>query len=236
MRALLALLQGQRDGALLILDDINGLADLPQFADWLKSFVDGAATSGQPLPLHLTLVSLPERRQQIVGHNPSLNRVFTVVPVEPLSPDETSRFILSALESVEATIDDAALATIAHYSGGYPAILQEIADSVFRRSESSHISIQEAADGVIAAAETIGRKYIKPEVLAAIRSEKYRSILRRLARQGSRSSFSRQEVLAELPDSEAGVFDNFVKKMRELDVLVSDDRGRYRFRNELHRL
>ena len=49
-------------GIVLILDDLNGISDIPQFSQFLKSFVDTLATSGKPLPLLLILVGLPERR------------------------------------------------------------------------------------------------------------------------------------------------------------------------------
>jgi hypothetical protein len=236
LRGLLGVLEGSREGALLILDDINGLADAPEFADWLKSFVDGAATSGKPLPLHLLVVSLPERRQQIVAHNPSLNRVFSVIEVAPLTPEDTRKFITTILESVGTAIDDEALELITRFSGGYPAILQEIGDAAFKRTESDRITIAQAAEGVVDAAGAVGRKYIKPEVLDAIRSSRYRSILKRVASLTAGDSFSRQEVLGKLDTSEQRVFDNFVRRMRELDVLVSDSTGIYRFKNELNRL
>ncbi len=236
LRGLLELLKDQREGVLLILDDINGLADTPEFADWIKSFVDGVATSGAPLPLHLVLVSLPERRQQIVEHNPSLNRVFQVIEIKPLSDEDTRQFVLGALESVDMHIDEEALRLLVRFSGGYPAILQEVADAAFKRTESDQIGVVEAAEGIVDAAQTIGRKYIKPEVLDAIQSSKYRSILSRVASLTTGESFARQEVLNLLDSSERKVFDNFVRRMRELDVLAQDERGVYRFKNELNRL
>ncbi|MCC7389191.1 MAG: AAA family ATPase [Phycisphaerales bacterium] len=236
LRGLLGLLQGDREGVLLILDDINGLADTREFADWLKSFVDGAATSGEPLPLHLVLVSLPERRQQLVDHNPSLNRVFSIVEVQPLSDEDTRQYLLGALRSVDVQVDEEALRLILRFSGGYPAILQEIGDAAFERTEGDRVGVVEAAEGVVDAAQAIGRKYIKPEVLDAIQSSKYRSILGRVASLTVGESFSRQEVLSQLDDAEQKVFDNFVRRMRELDVLVQNDRGSYRFKNELNRL
>jgi len=236
LRGLLELLQGQRNGALIILDDINGLADSPPFANWLKSFVDSVATSNRPLPLHLVLVSLPERRQQIVGHNPSLNRVFSILQVDPLSEEETRRFLTTTLESVGVSINAESLQLIVQYSGGYPAILQEISDAVFKRTEEDRIDMVQTILGVVDAAETVGRKYIKPEVLDAIRSTRYRSILRRVASFTTGASFSRQEVRDQLNAAERNVFDNFVRRMRDLDVLVADDRGVYRFKNQLNRL
>ena len=52
IRRLLSQLKGERKAFLLILDDINGLADSAEFANWLKSTVDEIATRpGGPQPL-----------------------------------------------------------------------------------------------------------------------------------------------------------------------------------------
>ncbi len=236
LREMLHLLKKQRNGVLLLLDDINGLAASPDFANWLKSFVDGAATSGQPLPLHLVLISLPQRRQEIISHNPSLNRVFTIIDVAPLSEDDTRHYVIQALKSVGMSIDEEALQLIVRFSDGYPAILQEIADATFKRCKTDRISLHDAAQGVMDAAETIGRKYIQPEVLDVIRSNKYRSILGRVASLTVGERFSRQDILDKLDSDEQKVFDNFVHRMKKLGVLVSEDRGVYRFKNELNRL
>lgn len=236
LHGLLARLDDQRHGAMLILDDINGLADSDAFANWIKSFVDSSATSTRSLPLYLVLASTPERRRQLLSQNPSLNRVFDVIETKPLSELESQRFFQDTFATVGVTCDEQTLPFMALYSGGYPALLQEIGDAVFKSIESDSVTLRDAVAGVTNAAASVGRKYIEPEVLAAVRSPSYRSILKHLARTFSRDSFSRKDVLADLPDSQARVFDNFVKRMKHLGVLLSDDPGTYRFANELHRL
>ena len=72
----------RRTSLLLILDDINGLAGSAEFAHWLKSIVDEAATS-EPVNLCILLVGLEERHQDLIRNQPSLARIFNPVDIPP---------------------------------------------------------------------------------------------------------------------------------------------------------
>ncbi len=76
---------------LLILDDINGLANSADFAHWLKSIVDEVATSDQETRLCLLVVGLEERRQDLIRHQPSLARVFDLIDIAPWSDEEVEQ-------------------------------------------------------------------------------------------------------------------------------------------------
>jgi hypothetical protein len=73
LRSLLDRLRDEKRMLVLILDDIDGLADLAEFSNWLKRFIERAATSGQPLPLCLLIVGVEDRRQRLIEHQPSRN-------------------------------------------------------------------------------------------------------------------------------------------------------------------
>ena len=89
---LMGQLKDTKKGLMIILDDINGLANSSEFANWMKSLVDEIATSDQPLPLLLVLVGLPERRNQLFQSQPSLARVFDPIEIKKLSKEETGEF------------------------------------------------------------------------------------------------------------------------------------------------
>jgi hypothetical protein len=99
------------------------------------------------------------------------------------------------------------------------------------------VDIHDARAGVRAAADIIGRKYLRPQVYEAISSQRYRSILAKLA--GEPPVLRRKDVIAKLTPDEQGVFDNFLRKMRELGVLrpVRElGRGVYEFTSLLYLL
>lgn len=230
--------EGHR-GILLILDDINGLAELPAFANWLKSLVDEIATAAAPLPLCLALVGLEDRRRSLIELQPSLARVFDLIEIRPWSDDETRDFYRKTFEKVGIRVEREAEATLARFAGGLPVLAHEIGDAVFKADADGVIGFDDAQRGLMVAADVVGRKHLQPEVFRALRSTRYRSILRKLARRQLTPDFRRGELIRELSEDERKVLDNFLRKSKSLGVLESDDEagpGAYRFRNELHRL
>jgi len=239
VRRLAQELADTRKGVFLVLDDINGLAASEPFANWLKSLVDEIATSSERFPLCLLLVGLEERRQALVHSQPSLARVFNLVDVKPWSDEECREFYERAFMSINVDIESKALDTITTFAGGLPALAHEIGDAVFRVDEDSRIDERDALLGVATAADVIGRKHLVPQVYDALRSQRYRAILRKLVREFKEPRFKRAHVLQRLAKEEERVFDNFLRRMRDLGAIVPDpDRGRgaYCFVNRLHHL
>jgi hypothetical protein len=232
-------LRDERPGILLILDDINGLAGSPAFANWLKSFVDETAVSGKPLPVCLLLVGLEERRVSLIEHQPSLARILDLVTIEPWTHDETRQFFMTAFARAGVEVDIGALSTLATFAGGLPVLAHELGDAAFRRDTDGKIDRQDALVAVSDAAEIVGRKHIQPQVMEAIRSARYRNILRRLAQEPSDPLFQRSTVLDRLPAQERRVLDNFLRRMADLGVIKRDPErgpGAYQFSNLLHYL
>lgn len=239
LRRLVARLKPDRKGIFLVLDDINGLAESSDFANWLKSLVDEIATSDEPIPLYLLLVGLEERRQSLIARQLSLARVFDIVEIRPWSEEETADFFEKSFSKVNLTIARDARSSLAQFSGGLPVLAHEIGDATFRADEDGKIDLADATKGILAAADVVGRKHLEPRVFQAIRSDRYRSILRKVAEHAKGINFRRSDVLAHLTSAEQKVFDNFLRRMRELDVVRPDPEqgtGAYRFDNLLHAL
>ncbi len=240
MQKILAKLKSDRKGIFLILDDINGLASSSAFANWLKSTVDEIATSGKSLPICIIIVGLDERRQALISLQPSLARILDVIDIRPWSDDECRRFFVEAFKKVNVQVDDVALAFLVKYSGGLPMLAHEIGDSAFNLDDDGKVNDDDAIAAVFSAAEIVGRKHLQQQVFEAIRSEKYRSILRTLSASPVDPTFTRAQALKRLAsDEEKRVFDNFIRRMRKLGVITPDAEagpGAYRFTNRLHYL
>ena len=228
----------QRTSLLLILDDINGLAGSADFAHWLKSLVDEVATSQEETRLCILLVGLEERRQELIHNQPSLARVFDLVDIAPWSDDEVEQFYRDSFASVNAVLPAASLRFLVRYTGGLPVLAHEIGDAVWHSARAQTIEHHEVVRGVVRAAEIIGRKLLEPQIFRAIQSDRYRSILRKMADEPSRMRFHRGELAARLTQEERRVLDNFLRRMRNLGALQIDPevRGGYRFPNRLHAL
>ena len=237
LRNLMDKLKGQRDGLLLILDDINGLAASAEFANWLKSTVDEISISEQQIPVCILVVGLEERRQELVARQPSLARVFEVIDISPWSDQEATEFYQSTFQSANAKIKKEELDTLVHFTGGLPVLAHEIGDAVWRAAQSLEINKSEIYEGIFNAAEIIGRKFLEPQIFSAIQSERYRSILRKMAGE-PQTHFRRAELLSHLTKEEEKVMDNFLQRMKKLGAIDTDPdvRGGYKFPNLLHAL
>ncbi|MBI4459702.1 MAG: hypothetical protein HY648_06560 [Acidobacteria bacterium] len=239
LRNLMEQVRQEKKGVFLVLDDINGLASFPDFANWVKSLVDEIATSQKPLPLCLLLVGMEERRQSLIKSQPSLARVFDLIEIQPWSDQETSDFYESAFRRVSIEVQEDALQLLSGYAGGLPVLAHEIGDAAFSLDSDGKIDLDEALNAVFSAAEVVGRKHLEPQVFAAIKSPRYRTILRQVAGEHFRTSFTRAEMMKRLTQDHQKVFDNFLRKMQGLGVVVKDAErggGAYRFNTRLHAL
>jgi len=237
LKNLLAKLTPEKNGILLILDDFNGLATSERFANWLKSFVDEMATARDPIPLVLVLVGLSERRQQLLTKQPSLDRVFDLIEIKRFSESETREFFQRTLNKVNVTITEEALQLLTRFSGGFPVFMHELGDAVFKVDKDNRIDTDDALDGIMTSAQVIGAKYIEPNVLAAIRSDNYQHILKKIAQRPFEHRFSRKDAVSKLTAAEAKVFDNFLRKMEDLGAIRKDKErgvGSYEFASELY--
>jgi len=239
LRNLMQRLEGQKEAVLIVLDDINGLASSPEFANWLKSLVDEIATSREPLPLCLILVGLEERRQSLISLQPSLARIFDLVEIKTWSLEETREFFRNTFSKVNVSVDEEGLSILSRFAGGLPVLAHEIGEAAFALDTDGHIDRRDALQGVVAAAEIVGRKHLKPQVFQAIRSVRYRAILRDIATEPFEIHFNRSELRVRLATDEQKVLDNFLARMKQLEVIRSDPDGgpgAYRFGNQLHYL
>jgi len=221
----------------LILDDIDGLSTSHEFANWLKSTVDEIATSSQTTRLCMLMVGLEERRRELIKQQPSLARVFELVDVVPWSDEEVAKFYQRSFKSADAVLSSRSVRALVEFTGGLPVLAHEIGDAVWRSATGPTITRLDIAQGTGLAARAVGAKYLEPRILAAIRSERYRSILDQIV-QGPRIQFTRAEALRRLSNDDRRALDNFLRRMTKLGGLeaVPEVRGGYRFPNRLSQL
>jgi len=225
-----------KKGLILILDDLNGISDVPQFSQFLKSFVDTLATSGKPLPILFILVGLPERREELINHQPSVGRIFDIVDLPLMSGEESEKFFRTLLFKQDVIIDDDALSLMIKMSGGFPMLMHEVGDAVFWQDTDNHINERDARFGIMEAARVVGKK-INPQISKVLRSKTYTSILHKISRMPVGTIFERQQILQRIPEKERKNLDNFLQRSRELGIIEAGEaRGEYKFVNPLYHL
>ena len=234
---LVAGISEKKSGLLLVLDDINGLADTPDFAHWYKSFADSVATSFPSFPVLVLVVGTADKRDALAAAQPSLMRVFRPVDIPRLTNTEVMEFFKNAFDGAGMEIEDDAMRMLVQYSSGLPILMQEIGYAVFWEAPDAVIRSPVAVRGVVSAARSVGTKYLDPVFYRTVRSDRYRSIVRKIAQASLGSQFTRNEVIGRLDRDEMMVFDNLLRRLRELGIVeqdVDEGPGAYRFVNGLY--
>lgn len=225
-------------GIFLILDEINGITADTQFAHFIKGLVDTNALSRTPLPLLLMLCGVEERRREMIQKHQPIERIFDVIEIDPLNEGEMKEFFQRAFETVQMSVEEDGMWYLTHYSAGFPKIMHLVGDSAFWIDKDGKIDESDAILAILSAAEDVGHKYVDQQVYKALRSKDYHSILAKITRVAPSSmNFKKAEVAAGLEETEKQKLDNFLQRMKELNVIrLGDVRGEYIFNNRMVRL
>jgi len=233
-----------KKGILIILDDINGLTESPEFANWYKSFADTMATTYRgESPVTMILASYPEKLEALYNHNPSFNRIFKHSTVEELSDEEVKDFFTKTFDKVNISIEEEALDFMVHFSSGLPNMMQEIGDGVFWNNYDEMIDKNDAYQGIIRAGNEIGEKYLKPILDSSIRSDEYLTIFKKLGADfgksviGKEYIFKKRDFVEKLTQHEAKVFQDFLRRARALKIIEfsgAKKSGYYKFTSNLY--
>ncbi|MBR6024924.1 MAG: hypothetical protein IK044_08250 [Methanobrevibacter sp.] len=131
--------------------------------------------------------------------------------------------------------DEKYLKEMVYYSWGMPLIMQQIGDAVFWNSLDGTIDKDNTYSGIINAAVELGNKQIRNK-LNKIKSPYYTTILYKLGK-NEKMEFTKSEVKEFLSSDENRVFDDFLKRMRDLEIIESigkENSGEYSFVNRLY--
>ena len=227
---------------LLIYDDINGLAENPSFAHWIKSTVDRTATSRIKAPVCLVFVGLEVRLDAMIQNNPSVNRVFRpMINIMPWKEEESYQFFKKSFRKQSVTIEKKHIKMLNNFHGGLPVIAHELGDAVWKETKTKEIQEEDIFNGIVEAARSVGARYINKEIVQALQSKTYRSILKKISESNLKSDFSKKELLSlfTLTPAEKSGVNNFLQRMRRIKGLVPVQdgiRGEYRFPTSIHRM
>lgn len=224
-------------GIMLIFDEINGITSNSKFAHFIKGLVDENALSANPLPLMLMLCGVEERRREMIQHHQPVERIFDIVEINPMNESEMRDFFNKAFQSQNMSVNEEAMRLLCHYSAGFPKIMHIVGDATFWIDQDGIIDKDDALKGIFDAAEDIGRKFVDQQVLKALKSKDYHSIMEKMSKLPFDLSFQKAALEKGLSDSEKKKSNNFLQRMKKLKVLRSGDvQGEYIFNSRLVRL
>ena len=229
-----------KDGLFIVIDDINGLSETPEFANWYKSFADTLATSIGKAQICIMLTGYPEKFRRLYDHNPSVNRIFHTHELKALSDEDVENFYTAIFSSYDIEVSPFALKNMTMYSSGMPTMMQEIGDATFWKDTDGYIDDEDAFGGIIEAGNRIGLKYLQPLLDNRIRSENYLSLFKKIGKKlaaSPNSTFTKNEFEDVLNESESNVFKDFISRSRKLGIIElasSKKQGEYQFTNQLY--
>lgn len=229
-----------KDGLFIIIDDINGLSDTPEFANWYKSFADTMATSIDNAPIGMMLTCYPEKFAKLYEHNQSITRIFHTHELLGLSDNEIKIFYTDIFSMNNIAIEKSALANMTKYSSGMPTMMQEIGDATFWNDTDNYIDYNDSLIGVIEAGKRIGLKYLQSLIDKKIRSENYLSLFKKIGKELAATPnaiFTKKTFSDVLNESESKVFNDFIgraKKLGIIELASSKKQGEYQFTNQLY--
>ena len=224
-------------GIMLILDEINGITQNKQFSHFIKGLVDENALSEKPLPLLLMLCGVEDRRKDMIQHHQPIERIFDVIDIEPMDDSEMAEFFTKSFDSVNMSIEKKELEFLCRYSAGFPKLMHIIGDNIFWTDQDGIVSHEDALTGILSSAGDIGRKFVDPQVYAALHSKDYHSILSKLAKEKFDLSFKKSDMEKGLSETEKKKFNNFLQRMKKLGLFKPGDiKGEYIFTSRLARL
>jgi hypothetical protein len=218
-------------GIFLVLDEIDGIAKDPEFAHFLKGLIDANAMQREPLPLLLMLCGVEERRGELIQQHQPVERLFDVIEIAAMYSEEMEEFFAKAFNSANITVEPPAMRDLVHYSAGFPKIMHILGDAAYWIDRDNVIDGMDTSRAVLVAADEIGKKYVDQQVYKALQSNDYRSILNKIAMLNpSEMTFSKSDVSRGLTETERRKLNNFLQKMKAMNVIRSLDlRGEYAF-------
>ncbi len=232
LKELFAQFPEDKQGLFIVIDDINGLSDSREFADWYKKFADTISVSDYyNLPVYMLLAGYPEKFDALVLHEESFGSIFHRANIGKLTDDEVDNFFTDIFNENNITIDEEALNLMIKFSSGLPLMMQQIGESIFWNINNNSIDIETAYKGIFSAANEISEKQIKP-ILNILNSEDCNVIMNYLVENNLRK-FKREDLIENIEISEKGL-DTILSKMEKLDIIELINNDTYSFINELY--
>ncbi len=190
------------------------------------------------VPVIFNLISYPNEFYNLVNIDESFTRMFQIIPIDNLEDKDIADFFKSSFGEVGIEFEDEikSLQPMIFFSYGMPLIMQQIGDSIFwNAQESLKIDEETVFLGIAQAAEELANKQLKSK-LNKIRSDLYISIFLKLGKERL-ITFKKSDVRELLSLEENRVFNDFLKRAKELGILESvgrDNSGEYSFVNRLY--
>jgi len=229
---------GNNKGILIIIDDINGLSDIPEFVNWFRGMMHKLTFEYDgEIPVSFLLTSYPENLIKLQNHNESFNRLFYHYELPLLSEENIKLFFREKFDQANITCSDDILDLIVQCSHGIPLVMQEIGDNIYWLcDQSNQVSLSIALKGIEKAATIIHERYLN----SLISDENYFKVLQIISKNvdsNNLTKFNTEDIEKELKDDELIILNAFIQEASENEIITQlshFDNNIYKFNNPLY--
>ena len=227
-------------GLFIVIDDINGLSETPDFANWYKSFANSLATNyNEPIPLIMILTSHPKVSKALYKHNPSFNRIFTYRKINLLKKEEVETFFMNTFASQNIKINEDALNIMVEFTAGSPAMMQNIGEDIFWINNKEIISKETALKGIKQSKNEIELKYLQDSLDEFNITSDELNILKILGKDFidksyNEYSFNIDDIVLQRSKFDEEFINNFIKKSVDAEIIELKSENKYVFTNDLY--
>jgi len=167
-------------GLVLVFDEIDSISEQAAFAHFLKTLVDSNGVNNRPLPILTVLCGVEERRQALINFHNSIDRIFEVIDIRPLSHEESIEFFNRAFQKAGIEVHPQAVELMAFYGKGLPKVIHIIGESVFWAANGEPVTVDIALEGIMAAADEVRRRFVDEQVYKVMRAADYKGFLSKM--------------------------------------------------------
>lgn len=213
-----------KKGILIIIDDINGLSNNEEFANWYKSMVDTIAVSNDlNLKISFILTGYINKFAKLHKHNPSFSRMFYREDLDLLKDEEVKQFFIEQFDKINTNIKEDALNLMIKYTNGSPLIMQEIGLSLFYKTRfNKHITLEKTIEALFDVGETIAKQFIWPYFEESDNRKEYKSLLVKIGLYQD-FKFEIEDLKKIISPKEEKVLDDFLNICIELSMIKLKD-------------
>ena len=177
------------DGVLFLIDEADKPPAGSHLGEFVKLFSERLTKRGCE-KFSIGLAGLPTLTKKLRESHESAPRVFQILPLEPLLPEERIEVIRKGLAAAAnkgsvVTITPSAEKMIADLSEGYPHFIQQFSYCAFEEDKDGIIDDADVQAGAFrsegGAIQQLGLKYYEDPFFGQISSEEYRKVLRAMS-------------------------------------------------------
>ncbi len=215
------------DGILLMMDEADKPRPEADLGIFLKHLTERLTKRGCNRAV-VGLAGLPGIVAKLRKSHESSPRIFDIISLEPLTPDERLQVIRRGLAQAketndrETTITPEAESLIASISEGYPHFIQQFAHSSFEADTDDTIDQDDVLAGAFGengALHQLGLKYFEELYFDQIGSDEYREVLRTMS--DELDGWVTKEQLRSKTGLKAHTVNNAVVALKKRSIIVA---------------